>query len=167
MSCRNIRRRLSAFSDRELPERLLGSIAQHLASCDDCRQALARIRSLDDAFHSERAIPPPEGLTRQILIAAQDRSPARRRRQWWVWDRTEWRDLASVPARAFTVIGLAAGLIAGSVMGLQTWPKTPLLHIHPDPVAIFRLDYLGDAPTGSLADTYVSLVDRTSEEHHE
>jgi hypothetical protein len=47
-------------------------------------------------------------------------------------------------------------------MGQQTWRSAhwsiPQQTIAPDPVAVYELDYLTDAPGGSLAQSYLMLT---------
>ncbi|MFW6106933.1 MAG: hypothetical protein ACOC8H_02110 [bacterium] len=66
-------------------------------------------------------------------------------------------------AAAVLVIGLAVGL----VMGWTTSPagQTPPAQatVQADPLDAYNLDYLGDAPSGSLADSYLTLVSATDE----
>jgi len=44
----------------------------------------------------------------------------------------------------------------------QTWrsahPSLPQQTMHADPVAVYHLDYLTDAPGGSLAQSFLSLT---------
>ena len=57
---------------------------------------------------------------------------------------------------------LAGGLLIGVLMGQQTWrsahPSIPPWPVESDPFAVYQLDYLADAPGGSLAESYLTLT---------
>ena len=57
---------------------------------------------------------------------------------------------------------LAAGLLIGVFMGQQTWrsahPLNPQQATQADPLAVYELDYLTNAPGDSLAGTYLALM---------
>jgi hypothetical protein len=59
-------------------------------------------------------------------------------------------------------MALAGGLLIGVLMGQQTWRSAhwsiPQQTVEPDPVAVYELDYLTDAPGGSLAQSFLSLT---------
>jgi hypothetical protein len=62
-------------------------------------------------------------------------------------------------AAAVLVVGLAAGLAIGwaaqpAARQIAATPATAAV----DPLAAYKLDYLNDAPDGSLAGTYLALL---------
>jgi hypothetical protein len=69
---------------------------------------------------------------------------------------------ASVGRKAAQAAALAGGLLIGLLMGQQTWrsvhPSMPQQMRQPDPVSVYQLDYLTDAPGGSLAQSYLTLT---------
>jgi hypothetical protein len=65
--------------------------------------------------------------------------------------------------RAAAAAMLVVGLLAGLAMGwntVQAPAAKPSAQAAPqgDPLAGYNLDYLGDAPSGSLADGYMALL---------
>jgi hypothetical protein len=65
-----------------------------------------------------------------------------------------------IAAAAVLVFGLAAGSYMGRSMSRTVTAQTA---VQADPLAVYNLDYLADAPSGSLADSYLTLVSATDE----
>ena len=67
-------------------------------------------------------------------------------------------------AAAVLVMGLAIGALMGrdtwQSPGIQSGGKSQMAQV--EPTAIYNLDYLTDAPKGSLADAYLTLVSATN-----
>jgi len=60
-----------------------------------------------------------------------------------------------VAAAAVLVFGLAAGSYMGRSVSQTVTAQTA---VQADPLAVYNLDYLADAPEGSLADSYLALA---------
>ena len=66
--------------------------------------------------------------------------------------------------RAAAAAVLLIGLAAGTLMGWQTSQRAATSQtMAADPVATYGLDYLADAPEGSLAGVYLSLASSRDE----
>ena len=61
-------------------------------------------------------------------------------------------------AAAVLVIGLAVGLVMGWTTLPASQAPSAQAAVQADPLEAYNLDYLGDAPSGSLADSYMALV---------
>ncbi len=70
----------------------------------------------------------------------------------------------NLAAAAVLVMGLAIGALMGrdtwQSPGVQSGGKSQMAQV--EPTAIYNLDYLTDAPKGSLADAYLTLVSATN-----
>jgi len=72
-----------------------------------------------------------------------------------------------MPMRAAAAAVLVIGLGTGALIGWNTWqaPAAPPTQAvsQVDPLAPYSLDYLTDAPDGSLAQSYLALVSSAQE----
>jgi hypothetical protein len=67
--------------------------------------------------------------------------------------------------RAAAAVVLVLGLALGILMGRGVWsgpgpttPATASANSASDPLAAYNVDYLADTPSGSLAESYLSLT---------
>lgn len=120
LSCVKYQQRLSAFLDGELDYRQARAVEDHLASCEACCKALAKIRGLSICLHNLEVPPPPSNLTSRILTAA--RTHQRR-------DDIRSKNICSLQDTFFkwawlfkgaTGVALIAGLVLGAFMGWDT-----------------------------------------------
>ena len=163
MRCKAVRNKLDRLSRQELAPRLRERVEAHLSVCADCRQHFAAQERLA-VFLTSLAKPPavPEGFGERLMAAASQRQAGRQSIPGSLW-RLRWLSPpASVGRKAAQAVALAGGLLIGVLMGQQTWRSAhssiPQPTIEPDPVAVYQLDYLTDAPGGSLAQSYLTLT---------
>lgn len=154
MRCRNVKPELNRHLDGELSAEERGHVERHLQRCGSCREALERLRAAEAAL-TQLPVPPevPGGFTERVMACAARRP---QRRPVVV---SFWRSL-SPAMRVAAVAMLMLGLCLGALMslGLSGDPgRRPGLQAA-DPDAVYGLDYLSDAPAGSLADAYLRLA---------
>ncbi len=163
MRCKTVRNELDRFARQELAPRMREQVEAHLIECAGCRRHLARQERLVNLLTGLPQPPAvPEGFSDHLRAVARERQAARRpvpgslRRRRWLLPST------SVGKKAAQAAALAGGLLIGLFMGQQTWrsahPSLPQQTMHADPVAVYQLDYLTDAPGGSLAQSFLSLT---------
>jgi len=162
MRCDAVRKKLDRLARQELAPRLREPIEAHLSECSDCRRYLARQARLEVLLASGPEPPSvPEGFGDRLMAAARQRQANRpvlglRRRIGRRWSSVPFGEHA---ARAAV---LAGGLLLGVVMGQQTWqsvhPATARQTSQADPLAVYAMDSLSDAPGGSLAESYLALT---------
>jgi len=100
MKCEDLRERLSALLEEELPAEEREEAERHLVSCEACRADAAGVRGVMELLHGlprERA---PRDLPAQVTARLDE--PARPALPW------RW-----VPVAAAACLALAAGLILG------------------------------------------------------
>ena len=170
MRCKAVRNKLDRLSRQELAPRLRERVEAHLSVCADCRRHLAaqeRLAVLLTNLPKPPAV--PEGFGDRLMAAARAprRSSGRRQAGRQSMPGSLWRlrwlsPPASVGRKAAQAVALAGGLLIGVLMGQQTWrsahPSSAQQTVEPDPVAVYELDYLTDAPGGSLAQCFLSLT---------
>jgi len=155
MECGDVRERLDALSTGELDLAAREPVERHLETCESCRRAFVRLRSLA-AFLRDAPVPPvPAGFAARVAAgraaAGASWNPLRR-----------WPAM-SVPARAAAVLVAAAGLLAGTLMGWKAGapggdrdPGAASLETH-------YPDFLGDVPESSMVQAFRSLTEATPE----
>jgi anti-sigma factor RsiW len=156
--CSRVRNQLGAYLDGELSPKSRTLVERHLVRCRTCRTGLESLRRLERALQIAEVPPAPAGLASQIMAKARERQSSEKERNvirlgsrpaaWRLW-------AFRVAAAAVVAFGLAAGSYMGQSVS-QT--VTVRMAAQADPLAAYNLDYLGDAPEGSLADSYLALA---------
>ena len=128
-----------------------------------CRDELARQEQLLALLRGDSTIPPvPEGFSGRVMAKARQRLAVRRPPDTAPASPRRWWQSVSIPLRAEAAAVLAAGLLIGVFMGQQTWQSahraTSRQATQADPSAVYQLDYLSDAPGGSLAESFLTLT---------
>ncbi len=162
MRCQDVQDQLRAFSIGELPMDVRQAIQAHLSACAACRAELTAVDALAGVLAAAQTPPIPEGLAARVLSTARQR---REIDQIEPWNLVRWWRLTSAPmqaaAAAMIVVGLAIGLVLGSASG--PLPPQGAGRMQPDPFEVYPLDSLGEAPGGSLAESYLALAATTVE----
>lgn len=166
MRCKQVRQKLDAFAAKELAAGVRDRVESHLAACEGCRQSLVRQRKLAALLGAVPAPPVPDGFAERLMAAAQERlavdarsaTPAEIRLRWWT--------SMPVPMRLAAAAALAISLSLGALMGrgVARGVATPSQSAQADPTAVYNLDSLTEAPSGSLADAYLTLASARTEE---
>jgi anti-sigma factor RsiW len=162
MRCEEVQQQLREFSTGKLPMDVRQTVQAHLSECAACRAALARVDLLAGALSSAQTPPIPPGFASRVMARARQRQA---NELVAVWSPLRWWTRTSTPMHVAVAAMLVIGLIIGFVMG---WTATPLTSqtttaTQSDPLKAYQVDYLGEAPEGSLADRYLSLVLTTNE----
>lgn len=163
MRCKTIQKKLDLFLAEELTATDRKRVEVHLQSCADCRAELARLRQLLLLLKGDSAVPPvPEGFANRLMAKAKQRLAARQPPETVPSSIRRWWASVSFPKLAEAAAMLAAGLLIGAFIGQQTWhsahPSTTREAMQADPSAVYELDYLSDAPGGSLAESFLTLT---------
>ena len=162
MRCDQVQEQLRAFSSGELPADVRPAVQAHLAECAACRAALAEVDAVACVLSAAQTPPIPPGFTSRVMTAARQ---MRRAEPVAAWNLMRWWRLTSAPMHAAAAAVLIIGLSFGLVMGWTSAPSPAQAGTaaQPDPVDAYQIDYLGEAPSGSLADSYLTLVSATNE----
>ena len=155
--CDEIQSRLAAYAEGRVSPAVRARIQDHLRECAACQGALARVDRVAAVLLRTEARAVPAGLTARVMEAAQNRH---RGTSIACWNPLQWWRTAAAPMHAAAAVMLVAGLTAGLVLGWTSAPVTAqtTTAAEQDPLDAYRLDYLGDVPAGSLADSYLTLV---------
>ena len=135
---------------------------RHLAQCRSCQGALESFRRLERALRVVEVPPAPPNLAWQIMAKARERQNAQTEQRVIRLERrlpTSRPWAFRIAAAAVLVFGLALGSYMGWSGG-RSMPQaaTARMAAQADPLDAYNLDYLGDAPDGSLAGSYLALA---------
>jgi len=158
MHCRTVQRKLNAYLDRELatPER--ARVDAHLGVCAKCSEALDRLVRVGAALEQLPAPPPvPDSLAERVRARARQRLARLRPQRVVVRPRPLFWPVMGVAAAAILVLGLGLGALMGWDT-LRPCPAPAALVGQAGPDEVYSLDYLTEAPRGSVAEAYLSLV---------
>ena len=157
MRCETVRGNLIAFARGGLPPDERMAMEAHLRDCPTCRLALGEVDPIAATLAQGRTPPVPDGFAARVTAAARRRQAAE---VFIEWNPLRWWRLTSTPVRAAAVAVLVFGLTVGTVMGWTSMPSTAQgpAAAQVDALEVYHLDYLGDAPTESLTDSYLTLV---------
>ena len=162
MRCKHVTRRLDAYVTGEVSARDRVQIEAHLEGCPNCRKALARLKGMADLLGQIQVPPVPEGFAGRVMALAQERVAKPKGVLVSPWDLVAWWQTISLPVRVAAGVVLVLGLGMGILMGLGTWQEAPDVTAgqgaQSDPLAAYNLDYLTDAPNGSLAESFLTLT---------
>jgi anti-sigma factor RsiW len=163
MRCEDVLKQLTAFSSGDLPADGRRAVQAHLAQCPACRTALAEIDALAGVLAGAQAPPVPVGFASRVLAAAQQRHETELIE---TWNLMRWWRMASAPMHAAAAAVLVIGLSVGLVLGWTSAPSPAQAEsvVQGEAVDAYQIDYLGEAPSGSLADSYLTLVLATNKE---
>jgi anti-sigma factor RsiW len=161
MRCEEVRLKIDAYVSGELSPQAGSAVEEHLKACDGCRRAAATARQLIVLGQTLPTPPVPEGLAQRLQTLARQRI-ARLVPAAASWSLVAWWRMVSMPMRAAAAAVLVIGLATGVLMGwntLQAPAISPTQAVsQANPLAPYNVDYLTEAPDGSLAQTYLALV---------
>jgi len=127
MHCKEIAQLLSEYVDGALPAGQVEQLEQHLADCEQCRQALADLRETLALVRELDEVAPPDDLLERIHARIEAEAtpatpaPARGRRLWYVLSTPQFRLAAA--ASLLALIGVHALRRSGT--GPETFaPRT-------------------------------------------
>jgi anti-sigma factor RsiW len=160
MRCQDVQVKLRAFSIGELPMDVRQAIQAHVSECAACRADLAQTDPLAGVLAAAQTPPIPSGFTARVLATARQRLTTE---QIEPWNLMSWWRLTSAPMHAAAAAVLVIGLAVGLLMGQAAAPVASQAagNMQSDPVDTYPLDYLGEAPSGSLADNYFAIAATT------
>ena len=161
-SCSRIQKQLGAYLDGELSPKRRTAVERHLVRCLLCRIALENLRRLERALENIKVPPAPSDLAWRIMAKARAHQSGeseqnvirlgRRLPTSGVWS-------FRIAAAAVLVFGLGVGSYLGWSGGRSmSGAVTARTAVPADPLGAYNLDYLSDAPEGSLAGSYLALA---------
>ncbi|MFP4435583.1 MAG: anti-sigma factor family protein [Phycisphaerae bacterium] len=163
MRCENVQEQLNRFAAGNLPVTDRRNVQAHLVECAACRAKLAELDALAGVVAGTPTPPLPSGFASRVMAVARKRQETQ---PVAVWNLLRWWRLASGPmhvaAAAVLIVGLSVGVLLGWTSSPQTAPTETATQT--DPVDAYQIDYLGEAPSGSLANSYLTLVSTSDEE---
>ncbi len=163
MWCVKVERKLNAFLDAELTAAERARVEVHLRECASCREALDRLRGVAAALAQAPAPPPvPDGFAERLMVRAARRAEHTSHRPVVVRLWPSFSPAMRVAAAAMLALGIGLGALMEWDLS-RTPSKPSRLAAAADPNAVYGLDYLSEAPDGSLAGVFLALASAANE----
>ena len=161
MDCKHFAKHLHAYVDGIVPPVVGAAMQAHAASCPACRREVESLAQLGAVLRVAAPIPPvPEGFAARVMAHAVEQKRQAPMRLVALFTRFAWWEDLARPARAAAAAVLVAGLALGAVMGWdanRNGRSPSSVVTQPDALAAYNLDYLAEAPAGSLAQVVMAL----------
>jgi len=161
-SCLRFRRQLGAYLDGELSQKSRTAVDRHLVRCRSCHTVLESLHRLGRALQTVEVPSAGPNLAWRIMAKARERQNTEMERSVIRLGRgspTSRPWAFKIAAAAVLVFGLAAGSYMGwSAERSMPQAVTAQTAVQADPLDAYNLDYLSDAPDGSLAGSYLALA---------
>jgi anti-sigma factor RsiW len=161
-SCWRVQRQLGAYLDGELPQNRQMAVERHLLQCRSCRTALENLRRFEQSLRAVEVPPARPDLAWRIMTEARKRQSARAE-PFVIRLHHESPTSRTWAFRSAAAAVLTVGLAVGSYMGWSAERSMSPAVVagtaeQTDSLDAYNLDYLGDAPDGSLAGSYLALA---------
>src|ERR1700686_923335 len=116
MECSNLRQRVSAYLDQDVPEEELREMRQHMSDCGPCARETERYQRVREALRTlPQAAVPSELAMRLRVIASKVRAESARGESGW----SRWRNRFQLTAKNLMkplALPLAGGLCSAVVL---------------------------------------------------
>lgn len=161
MRCSDVQQKLDLIATGELTHSVRDRMENHLESCADCREALAKLRRFQDLVTASPAPPVPNGFAARVIAQAKERRAiVTRSGRTPPVSRSGWKRFEF---SAGTAAAMVAGLLIGVFMGHETWRpggrQPPAATAQPaDPLAASGFEDLIEPGGDSLAQAYLGLT---------
>ncbi len=157
MKCRIVKKKISAYQDRELKPRVQEEVACHLAECRECRAQFARLEQLCLTLEEMEEVRPSPLFYRQLVRKIKESREQRTLPSFQHIFR-----LLRGPAFAaiILIVGLTAGGYFGTIVaqsGLFPFQQNPVSYAQEDPL-FTTLKFFDPAPPGTFADGYLRMA---------
>jgi len=158
MNCIDFRKAIHRYADKEISKEAGEAMRQHAETCTACNHELAELEQLGVLLTTSPTPGIPADLANSIMRRARQLSIAEQAPR--VLYLPVWWDELTRPARIAAAVLLALGLSLGALMGwdVNRNGRSPSSTAdRTDALAAYNLDYLDDAPAGSLAQVVMTL----------
>jgi len=163
MLCKYVKQKLDRYIQGDLPDPVSKKIERHVSSCQECADALSRIRKLEGIFEDSPLPPVPEGFSERLM----KRVCQRRRLQESpeppvirIWEWFGQPNLQKAAVAAGITVGLSIGLLMGLQTSRQSYQRQTVNQVasRAGVIDAYRFDYLTEAPENSLSRVYIQMV---------
>lgn len=160
MNCREIKRHLSAYQDRELSSSRMTEIADHLQICPDCSRSFQEMNEVRDMLTQVESIESaPFFWTR--LSQRLPRTTAKGWLRHGILNPTQWLT-RPIFATVILTVGLIMGIYFGKSIYHQTTP-TQSITAEQELDQFYSINTFDDFPKESIADIYVTLISENNQ----
>jgi predicted anti-sigma-YlaC factor YlaD len=160
MNCREIKRKLSAYQDRELPGLQMDEIKKHLNNCADCSTAFQQIKEVWESLSNVETIESAPYFWTRLAQRIKERD----RKQ------LSWNFIfAPVQKLSFPVLItclLIFGLVIGMYLGQNIYQHSQLAStsaVEQEIDQVFPMGSFDDFPEQSVAQAYVAMLSENNQ----
>lgn len=160
MNCREIKRKLSAFQDKELSGSQLNEIEHHLKDCADCSRALQEMNQVWDLISNVATIESSPYFWTKL---ARKMSEKERKQSSWNFI---FAPIQKVSFSLFMIGILIVGLAIGMYLGQNIYQHSQLTSasaVEQEIDQVFPMGSFDDFPEQSVTQAYVTML---SENNH-
>ncbi|UCE08209.1 MAG: zf-HC2 domain-containing protein [bacterium] len=160
MNCREIKRKLSAYQDKELPGSQQYEIENHLKNCADCSKAFQEMNKVWELLSNVETIESAPFFWTKL----SQRMKEKKARQWG------WK-IVVVPMQrlSFSVLTtfiLVLGFLIGMYLGKNIYQHAalpPSSAVEQELDQVLSLSSFDDFPEESVAEVYVTLLSENNQ----
>lgn len=152
MRCHHVRNILQAYVDGLVPSDIRHRCDEHLADCPHCRALVYRAQHVTDLLMHSELPAVTSGLAERILLHAEAKTQLTP--TWkWGWEFFWPRVATALTISIVVMVGILMGWDVGALHSTTSQSALP----SSNPVVVYNLDYLSEAPRGSLTQAYLTL----------
>ena len=155
-----MQKHLPRYHDAELAPGARVEVEHHLATCPQCRAALAQLHDVAGHWANLASPPVPPGFAERVMLAARQRTARTAQRTSWLQEfRWWWREQTLAMRAAATAVVVVAS-VTGMLLSGGFVPRPVSTSADGPTNAAFgvgeQLRVLSGAPDGSLEQTYLA-----------
>ena len=154
MDCRGVKKRLSAYLDREVDRRESEEIVQHINSCPDCTREMKALHDTCLLLREDVGVEPSQDFPVQLYERVRGEEDR------YSMVKKPYLPLRSLPALARIAVVLILGIFIGTGLGSLTFRKKDVLvELKPGQHTVMgaKLDNFHSIYPQSLTRAYVNL----------
>ena len=160
MNCQEIKRKLSAYQDKELPGWEMDAIKNHLNNCDDCLKAFQGMEQVWDFISDVETI---ESAPYFWAKLSQRIKPKEKKRPAWNIIFSPAQKLSfSIVATCLIMFGLVIGMFLGQNIYHHS-QLAPTSEAEQELDQVFPMESFEDFPEQSVAQAYVTMISENNQ----
>ena len=160
MNCREIKRKLSAYQDKELPGSQMDEINNHLTNCADCSTAL---QEMNEVWESLSNIETIESAPYFWTRLSQRMNERERKQTGWNFISAPIQKLSfSILITCVLIFALAIGMFLGENISQHSQPTPPKV-AEQELDQVFPMGSFDDFPEQSVAQVYVTILSENNQ----
>ena len=160
MNCREIKRKLSAYQDKELPGSQMDEIKNHLNSCTDCSTAFQDMNEVWESLSNVETIESAPYFWTRLSQRMNERD---RKQKGWDFIFAPVQKLSfSILITCVLIFALVIGMFLGENISQHSQPIPPKV-AEQELDQVFPMNSFDDFPEQSVAQVYVTMLSENNQ----